>query len=65
VIELNGRALLPGFIDAHSHVLVLAESEHLKIPIQIPPRKDVAAILGALEQKQAQLPPGAWLRANS
>ncbi len=61
VIELNGRALLPGFIDAHSHVLGLAESEHLKIPIQIPPRKDVAAILGALEQKQAQLPPGAWL----
>jgi predicted amidohydrolase YtcJ len=61
VIELNGRALLPGFIDAHSHVLGLAESEHLKIPIQIPPRKDVAAILVALRQKQAQLPPGAWL----
>ena len=61
VIELNGRALLPGFIDAHSHVQGLAESEHLKIPIQIPPRKDVAAILGALEQKQAQLPAGAWL----
>lgn len=61
VVELNGRALLPGFIDAHSHVLGLAESEHLKIPIQIPPRKDVAAILAALEQKQAQLPAGAWL----
>ena len=61
VIELNGRALLPGFIDAHSHVLGLAESEHLKIPIQIPPRKDVSAILAALEQKQAQLPAGAWL----
>src|SRR5579863_1320583 len=61
VIELHGRALLPGFIDAHSHVLGLAESEHLKIPIQVPPRKDVAAILGALEQKQAQLPEGAWL----
>jgi len=62
VIELDGRALLPGFIDAHSHVQGLAESEHLKIPIQIPsPRKDVAAILAALEQKQSQLPQGAWL----
>jgi hypothetical protein len=28
VIELNGRTLLPGFIDAHSHVQGLAESEH-------------------------------------
>src|SRR5271155_4852328 len=28
VLELNGRALLPGFIDAHSHVEGLAESEH-------------------------------------
>ena len=58
---MKGRALLPGFIDAHSHVLGLAESEHLKVPIQIPPRKDVAAILEALHQKQAQLAPGAWL----
>lgn len=61
VIDLNGRALLPGFIDAHSHVQGLAESEYLKVPIQIPPRKDVPAILEALKQKQAQLPPGAWL----
>jgi len=61
VIELNGRALLPGFIDAHSHVLGLAESEHLKVPIQVPPRKDAADILATLEKKQAELPPGAWL----
>jgi len=61
VIDLNGRVLLPGFIDAHSHVLGLAESEHLKVPIQIPPRKDVAAILAALKQKQGQLAPGSWL----
>jgi len=62
VIELNGRALLPGFIDAHSHVLGLAESEHLKVPIQVPqPHKDVAAILEALKQKQSQVPAGAWI----
>ena len=28
VIELKGRALLPGFIDSHNHVEGLAESEH-------------------------------------
>jgi predicted amidohydrolase YtcJ len=62
VIELNGRTLLPGFIDAHSHVLGLAESEHLKVPIQVPnPRKDVAAILEALKQKQKQIPSDAWI----
>lgn len=62
VIELQGRALLPGFIDAHSHVLGLAESEHLKVPIQVPtPRKDVPAIMAALERKRAEVGPNAWI----
>src|SRR5215469_11892350 len=45
VIELNGRTLLPGFIDAHSHVLGLAESEHAMVPIQAPPLKGSAEII--------------------
>jgi predicted amidohydrolase YtcJ len=61
VIELAGRALLPGFIDAHSHVEGLAESEHAMVPIQAPPLKDAAAIIAKLKERAAQAPPGTWI----
>ncbi len=61
VIDLNGRALLPGFIDAHSHVEGLAESEHAMVPIQAPPLKDAAAIIAKLKERAAQVPPGTWI----
>jgi predicted amidohydrolase YtcJ len=61
VIELNGRTLLPGFIDAHSHVEGLAESEHAMVPIQAPPLKDAGAIIAKLKERAAQVPPGTWI----
>lgn len=61
IIELNGRTLLPGFIDAHSHVEGLAESEHAMVPIQAPPLKDAAAIIAKLKERAAQVPPGTWI----
>ena len=61
IIELNGRTLLPGFIDAHSHVEGLAESEHAMVPIQAPPLKDAAAIIAKLKERAALVPPGTWI----
>jgi predicted amidohydrolase YtcJ len=61
VIELNGRTLLPGFIDAHSHVQGLAESEHAMVPIQAPPLKDAAAIIAKIKERAAKVPPGTWI----
>jgi predicted amidohydrolase YtcJ len=61
VIELNGRTLLPGFIDAHSHVEGLAESEHAMVPIQAPPLKGSAEIIAKLKQRAAQVSPGTWI----
>src|SRR5579863_8235282 len=61
VIELNGRTLLPGFIDSHSHVQGLAESEHAMVPIQAPPLKGAAEIIAKLKERAAQTPPGAWI----
>ena len=60
-IELNGRTLLPGFIDAHSHVEGLARSEHAMVPIQAPPLKGAAEIIAKLKERAAQLPPGTWV----
>jgi predicted amidohydrolase YtcJ len=52
VIELNGRTLLPGFIDSHSHVQGLAESEHAMVPIQAPPLKGAADIIAKLRGRR-------------
>jgi predicted amidohydrolase YtcJ len=61
VIELNGRTLLPGFIDAHNHVQGLAESEYAMVPIQAPPLKGPAEIIAKLKERAAQVPPGTWI----
>ncbi|MCR5880680.1 amidohydrolase family protein [Phenylobacterium sp. J367] len=61
VIDLKGRALLPGFIDAHSHVEGMAGVESRYIKVQAPPLKDGKAIIAELRKAQAKLPPGAWL----
>lgn len=61
VIDLKGRALLPGFIDAHSHVSGMANVEAHYINIQVPPLKDGAAVIARLKEAAAKLPPGAWL----
>jgi predicted amidohydrolase YtcJ len=64
VIELNGRTALPGFIDAHSHVQGLAESEHLMVPIQAPPLKSAAEIIAKIKDRAAKVPPGNWIVAQ-
>src|SRR5580704_2309411 len=61
IVELNGRTLLPGFIDAHSHVEGLAESEHAMVPIQAPPLEGAAAIIAKLKERAARVPPGTWI----
>jgi predicted amidohydrolase YtcJ len=64
VIDLKGRTMLPGFIDAHSHVGGMAEVEAHTVDIQVPPLKDGAAVIARLKEKAAHLPPGAWLIGN-
>lgn len=64
VIDLKGQALLPGFIDAHTHVDGMAEVEAHTVNIQVPPLADAKAIIARLKDLQKTLPPGAWLHGN-
>lgn len=57
-IDLGGKSVLPGFIDAHAHP---CESgvEHLRM---VACDKDsIADIQSALRQRAAQIPPGQWV----
>jgi hypothetical protein len=61
VVELRGRALLPGFIDAHTHVDGTAENEHFRVQIQAPPLKGPGEILARLKARASELPKGTWI----
>src|SRR5262249_19514397 len=61
IVDLKGRTLLPGFIDAHSHVEGMANTEAHFVNVQVPPLKGANAIIDVLKRAQAGKPPGAWL----
>lgn len=60
-VDLRGRVVVPGFIDAHSHVSSVVESERLRVPIAVPPLRNVEEIIAALRARQKRLPRGAWI----
>lgn len=61
IVELSGRALLPGFIDAHTHVDGTAENEHFRVQIQAPPLSGPEEMLAKLKARAKELPKGTWI----
>jgi hypothetical protein len=61
VVELSGRALVPGFIDAHTHIDGTAENEYFRVQIQVPPLSGPEEILAKLEARAKELPKGSWI----
>ncbi len=61
VIELDGKSLLPGFIDAHNHVEHTARSEHLILRVHSPPLESSADVLDKVAERVAGLPAGSWV----
>jgi predicted amidohydrolase YtcJ len=64
VIDLGGKTILPGFIDAHLHLRALAES---LVTTNIGPASGVSSISHIQERVRHQalkLPPGTWIRAG-
>lgn len=58
-IYLNGRTLVPGFIDAHMH-LVRAFDPRI-VDIRTPPMKSIKEILQAIKKKAKESPKGRWI----
>ena len=58
VVNLGGRTVVPGFIDAHNHP-AMAGLQHLRnVSCNLP---SIAAILAALRQRASITPPGDWV----
>ncbi len=62
VIDLEGKSILPGIIDAHLHLVMYGTSQ-LSISCKEPGLDSVDAILTALKNKAATTPKGQWIRA--
>jgi predicted amidohydrolase YtcJ len=63
IVDLQGRALFPGFIDPHHHTVLAALIAHLFIDVGYGACKSRADTLSALKAAAAKTPPGQWVRA--
>ncbi|MBW1887212.1 MAG: amidohydrolase family protein, partial [Deltaproteobacteria bacterium] len=64
IIDLGGKTILPGFIDAHLHLRALAESH---VTLNMSPASGVSSIAHIQErihQQALKLQPGTWIRAG-
>jgi predicted amidohydrolase YtcJ len=60
VIGLEGRAVLPGFIDAHTHIELIANN-HFWLDVHAPPLEGVEEVLEKVEMKAKKTPRGEWI----
>lgn len=58
VVDLEGRALLPGFIDAHMHPLVACVHT---LHVDLSPLRWLSEVLDALSDRARMTPPGEWV----
>jgi len=61
VVDLEGRMLLPGFVDAHDYFATLGAS---KLGVNVRGLKGKEAILAKVKEWVSQQPPGAVLRGH-
>jgi predicted amidohydrolase YtcJ len=61
-VELDGGALLPGFIDAHHHYSIAAFDRRMP-DLHLPQGSSIEDLLGLVE-KAAAAQPGRWVRAQ-
>ena len=62
-VDLRGRALLPGFIDAHCHLPSLGMAA-ASIDCKAPGMQSIRALQEAVRARAASQPPGTWIRGR-
>jgi hypothetical protein len=60
-IDLQGRSVTPGFIDAHTHTEHTAEFLTFWVSVHSPHLPDAAAILARVRDRVGQQPAGTWV----
>ncbi len=63
VVDLKGRALLPGFVEAHNHMSNWGGYK-LSVDCKAPHIKSIEDIKNDIRKRAATQPPGTWVRAQ-
>ena len=63
VVELRGRSLLPGFIDAHCHLPSIGLAV-TSIDCKAAGMRSIRALQEAVRQRASSQPPGTWIRGR-
>jgi predicted amidohydrolase YtcJ len=63
VVDLRGRSLLPGFIDAHAHFPSVGLAA-VAIDCKAPGMQSIRDLQEAVRQRAATQPPGTWIRGR-
>jgi predicted amidohydrolase YtcJ len=61
-IDLRGRAVLPGFIDAHAHLVNYAQS---RLDVNLRDARSEEEAVARIAARAEQTPPGAWIFGRS
>jgi predicted amidohydrolase YtcJ len=61
VLDLGGRAVVPGFIDAHTHFEMTCNAAAYHVMCQVPPVSSLAEMFEKLRAKAAVTAPGRWI----
>ncbi len=64
VIDLKGRALLPGFNDAHTHLELTSLGLGLAVSCHTPPHESIEDILDTLSESAKGVTKGQWIIAQ-
>src|SRR5262245_38205984 len=61
-VDVAGRSILPGFVDAHHH-LAFTGAELAAVDVRYPGVDSIAALVGRIAAAAERTPDGAWIRA--
>jgi len=60
VVQLHGKTVLPGFIDAHTHIEGIADY-HRMLDLHVPPLKNVDEMLQKISERANHTRQGEWI----
>lgn len=63
VIDAKGKAVLPGFIEPHNH-MVGYSTNLLEVDVRTPPNRNIGDIVNRLRERASTTTPGDWIRGR-
>lgn len=64
IFDAAGRTVVPGFIDAHTHMEVACTAEAYMAKVHTPPLGSLREVIDVLRSKTAETPDGEWVIAR-